>query len=88
MGSTAMSTAHKLSPDAELRAEARASMEYAVQNLARLQNASGSWPGDYGGPSTRSRYGLRKVPDGSSLPRQSRNVCHSGYRSASVCDDW
>src|SRR5436190_1743142 len=50
MGSTAMSTAHKLSPDAELRAEARASMEYALQNLARLQNDSGSWPGDYGGP--------------------------------------
>src|SRR6185436_17455047 len=45
-----MSTAHKLSPDHELRAEARAAMEYAVQNLARLQNESGSWPGDYGGP--------------------------------------
>src|ERR1043165_2618339 len=36
--------------DTELRAEARASREYAVQTLARLQNASGSWPGDYGGP--------------------------------------
>lgn len=45
-----MSTAQKLSPDAELRAEARASMEYALQNLSRLQNDSGSWPGDYGGP--------------------------------------
>jgi len=45
-----MSTAHKLSPEDELRAEARAAMEYALQNLSRLQNASGSWPGDYGGP--------------------------------------
>ncbi|MBL8950511.1 MAG: terpene cyclase/mutase family protein [Myxococcaceae bacterium] len=45
-----MSTAHKLSPETELRAEARAAMEYALQNLSRLQSESGSWPGDYGGP--------------------------------------
>lgn len=45
-----MSTAHKLSPRDELRAEVRASMEYALQNLSRLQIDSGSWPGDYGGP--------------------------------------
>jgi squalene/oxidosqualene cyclase-like protein len=45
-----MSTAKKLTADSELHAEARASMEYALQNLSRLQNESGSWPGDYGGP--------------------------------------
>lgn len=45
-----MSTAPKLTPDSELHAEARAAMEYALQNLTRLQAANGSWPGDYGGP--------------------------------------
>src|SRR5438105_7620728 len=49
-GHTLMSTAEKLSPDAELHAEARAAIEYALQNLSRLQADSGSWPGDYGGP--------------------------------------
>ena len=45
-----MSTAFKLDSATELHASAMKSMERAFENLARLQDASGSWKGDYGGP--------------------------------------
>ncbi|HEX4448428.1 MAG TPA: terpene cyclase/mutase family protein, partial [Polyangiaceae bacterium] len=37
-------------PEIDLRARAQASIDGALENLARLQDDDGGWPGDYGGP--------------------------------------
>lgn len=70
-----MSTAHQLDSATEQRRAARASMERAFENLARLQDASGSWKGDYGGPMfllpmhVALCHAANRLPDGHAAER-------------------